>query len=145
MEGNVQVVPRMPPATKPPTMVFQQSSCSRRLAAAFRKNMYDPPIAAAACQRKAAGRGGKAGELTECANCAAGTRENAERTDVPLRERVLDGTDAEAEAPKDQSAPGGEPNCVAAPERGGRGFCHLYGAYAVCGMRGCGVLVLMEG
>lgn len=51
----------MPPATKPPTMVFQQSSCSRRLAAAFRKNMYDPPIAAAVCQRKAAGGGGEVG------------------------------------------------------------------------------------
>lgn len=36
----------IPPATKPPIMVFRLSSFSRRFAAAFRKNIYEPPIAA---------------------------------------------------------------------------------------------------
>lgn len=67
-------------------------------------------------RRQAGGGGGGSEELTECADCAAGAREYAEGTDVPLRECVLDGTDAEPETPEDQSAPGGKPDCVASPE-----------------------------
>lgn len=78
------------------------------------------------------------GGRTECSNCATGAGYHAERTNIALGERVLDGADEEAGAPEDQSALGGEPDCVAGPE-GTRGGCHLCVQCVVCGYGyGCG-------